>query len=281
MASSTKNVKLGVCRVYFGGVDQGLTKGGVETSVTTETHKTEVDQYGKTTVKEQVVGRNVSVKVPVAETTLQRMAALMPGSALVTDGVKASASLTFGVVTAATTVTIGGQEFTFSATAGGVYAVKIGANVAETIDNFIATVNRAGLQKALGGLSAVKTDALVVTIRAIDPGTEANAVTLTAASGVTASGAQLAGGVVETKARMEVTTGTGIDLLDLAQELRLHPINLPEHDFSEDFVIYKAATAGAMQFVYKLDGERIFNAEFNGYPDPTTGKLFAVGDPNA
>jgi hypothetical protein len=281
MASSTKNVKLGVCKVFYGGVDLGLTKGGVEVEVTTETYKVEVDQYGQTAIKEQVMGRNVSARIPMAESTLENMANLMPGAALVTDGVRASATLTFGAVTTATTVTIGGQAFTFSSTTGGLYAVKIGSTVAETIENFISTVNRAGLQKLIGGVVAIQTGTLVVTIRAVDFGTAGNAVTLVAASGITASGATLIGGVNQTKARLEVTTGTGTDLLDIAQELRLHPVNNADTDFSEDFVIHRAATPGALSFAYKMDAERIFNADFSGYPHPVTGKLFAIGDPNA
>ena len=167
MASSTENVKLGVCKILFDGVNLGLTKGGVEVTVTTETFKVEVDQYGKTPVKEFIMGRQVTVKVPLAETTIQNMARLMPG----------------------------------------------------------ATISGA-------------------------PGSE----TLT------------------------VTTGTGADLLELAKPLRLHPVSLPDANKSEDFVIYKAATPGALNFAYKLDAERIFNADFTGYPDSATGKLFAIGD---
>jgi len=281
MASTTKNVKLGVCKVFYGGVDLGLTKGGVEVAVTTETFKVEVDQYGKTPVKEQIMGRQVSAKVPMAETTLQNMANLMPGAALVTDGVKASATLTFGTVTASSTATIGGQVFTFVTTSPGLHSVRIGINVQETIDNFVSAVNRAGLQRLIGGVVAIQTAPTVVTIRAVDPGVAANAVTITAALGITASGATLTGGVAETRARLDVTTGTGADLLDLAQELRLHPVANADTDFSEDFVIHKAATPGALQFAYQLDAERIFNADFAGYPHPDTGKLFSIGNPNA
>lgn len=281
MASTTKNVKLGVCKVFYGGVDLGLTKGGVEVAVTTETFKVEVDQYGKTPVKEQIMGRQVSAKVPMAETTLQNMANLMPGAALVTDGVKASATLTFGTVTASSTATIGGQVFTFVTTSPGLHSVRIGVNVQETIDNFVSAVNRAGLQRLIGGVVAIQTAPTVVTIRAVDPGVAANAVTITAALGIAASGATLTGGVAETRARLDVTTGTGADLLDLAQELRLHPVANADTDFSEDFVIHKAATPGALQFAYQLDAERIFNADFAGYPHPDTGKLFSIGNPNA
>lgn len=283
MASSTKNVKLGVCRAYFGGIDLGLTKGGVEVSVTTETYKVEVDQYGKTPIKEQIQGRQVMAKVPMAETTLQGIASLMPGAALVTDGVRASGTLTVAAnPTAATTVTIAGQAISFVAGAPTTaYQVRIGATLQESLDRLIALINRLNLSPTTGGLVAVQTAPTVVTIRAVDPGIASNAVTLVAASGATASGATLTGGVNETKARLEVSTGTGTDLLDVAQELRLHPVNKSDTDFSEDFVIYKAATPGALQFAYQLDAERIFNADFMGYPDPVTGKLFAIGDPQA
>lgn len=78
MASSTKNVKLGVCKVFFDGVDLGYTKGGVEFSVSTQTHRVEIDQFGKTAINEYVMGRDAKVKVPLAETTLTNMAALFP-----------------------------------------------------------------------------------------------------------------------------------------------------------------------------------------------------------
>lgn len=49
MASSTKNVKLGACRVYYDGRDLGFTKGGVEFEVTTNTHDV-TDQLGETPI---------------------------------------------------------------------------------------------------------------------------------------------------------------------------------------------------------------------------------------
>lgn len=283
MASSTNNVQMGVCRAYFGGVDLGLTKGGVEVSVTTETYKVEVDQYGKTPIKEQIQGRTVSAKVPMAESTLENIAMLMPGATLITDGVRASATVTFASnPTAATTVTIGGQAFAFSVGKPvNIYGTKISATLQETVDAFIATVNRSGIQKVLGGITAFQSGAGVVTIRAIDFGTAQNAITLTAASGGTASGATLTGGVAKTTARLEVMTGAGVDTLDTAKELRLHPVTKADTDLTDDFIIYKAATPGALSFAYKLDAERIFNADFQGYPDPVTGKLFMIGDPNA
>lgn len=170
MASDIKNVKLGVCTVKFNGVDLGYTKGGVEVTVKTDTHKVNIDQFGKTPINEYIMGRDVQVKVPLAETTLENLVKIMPGATLITDSV--------------------------------------------------------------------------------DP----------------------------TKKVVNVNTGVGTNLLDIAQALVLRPVG--KTDASEDFTVFKAATAGALSFAYKLEDERIFNVEFSGYPD-ANGKLFAVGDTTA
>jgi hypothetical protein len=74
-----------------------------------------------------------------------------------------------------------------------------------------------------------------------------------------------------------VTTGVGVSLLDLAGELRLHPKGIPADDYSEDFVIPLAATSGGLNFAYEVEKERIFDVTFQGYPDPATEELFAIG----
>lgn len=84
--SDTRNVKLGVCKVYYDGVDLGYTKGGVEVTVTTETHKVEVDQFGKSPINELIMSRDARVKCPLAETTLANLVSIMPGATLVTGG---------------------------------------------------------------------------------------------------------------------------------------------------------------------------------------------------
>lgn len=174
MAATTndaKNVKLGVCKVLFDGQDLGFTKGGVDVTVATETHEVQVDQYGQTPINEYVMGRTVTVKVPLAETTLANLTKIMPGAKLVTD----------------------------------------------------ATANTA---------------------------------------------------------RVDVPVAVGQSLLDYAKTLVLHPIAKPEADKSDDFTVHLAATAGGLDFAYKLEDERIFNCEFKGYPNPQ-GILFSVGDPLA
>ena len=167
--SDVKNVKLGVCRVLFDGVDLGYTKGGVTVTVATETHKVNVDQFGQTAINEYITGRTVTAKVPLAETTLENLVAVMPGAILVTDS------------------------------------------------------------------------------------------------------------TTPTKKRVDVPTGVGLNLLDFAKPLVLHPIALPDANKSEDFVIPRAATAGALEFGYDLENERLYSCEFNGYPD-ANNKLFTVGD---
>lgn len=100
MASDTKNVKLGVCKVFFDSVDLGYTQGGVEVTVKTDTHKVTVDQFGKTSINEYIMGREVSVKVPLAETTLDNLVAIMPGATL-TSGTGADSAKKAVVVTTA------------------------------------------------------------------------------------------------------------------------------------------------------------------------------------
>src|SRR4051812_12774795 len=95
MPSNTENVKLGVCTALFDSADLGYTKGGVEVEVQTNTHEVTVDQMGETPIDEIITGRTVQVTVPMAETTLENLARVMPGSTLVSDGVKASGTVTF------------------------------------------------------------------------------------------------------------------------------------------------------------------------------------------
>jgi hypothetical protein len=87
MPSSPDNVKLGPCSVTFNAVDLGYTKGGVEVEVATTAADVKVDQFGDSPIDSVITGRTVKVKVPMAESTLDNLVAIMPGAALVTDGV--------------------------------------------------------------------------------------------------------------------------------------------------------------------------------------------------
>jgi hypothetical protein len=97
VASDTKNVKLGVCAVFYKGVDLGYTQGGVQVTVATQTHKVNIDQFGKSTVNEIIMSRDVSVKVPLAETTLDNLVATMPGASITGTGSDKKAIVTSGI----------------------------------------------------------------------------------------------------------------------------------------------------------------------------------------
>lgn len=85
--ANADNVHLGTCSVLFGATDLGLTKGGVEVQVQTQTYKITVDQFGSTEINEYITGRTAMVKVPMAETNVTLLAEVIPDSTLVTDGV--------------------------------------------------------------------------------------------------------------------------------------------------------------------------------------------------
>ena len=107
MASDTRNVKLGVCSITFGGVDLGYTKGGVEVTVSTETKEVSVDQFGQTPIDERIMARKVTAKTPLAETTIENMAKIMPGSTLTVAGTAAT-----GTITLSTAIPVAGDSVT-------------------------------------------------------------------------------------------------------------------------------------------------------------------------
>jgi hypothetical protein len=279
MASDTKNVKLGVCRVLFNGNDLGYTKGGVEVEVKTDTHEVNVDQFGKTPINEYIMGRSCTVKAPLAETTLDNLVATMPGATLVSDGVFATGTITIATQpTNGQTITVNGQTITFKTAASAPLEVTIGGTTAVTAANLASVLGGSSVPAiAAANYTAA---ANVVNVAYDLRGTAGNAFTLvtgTAGASVTMSGATLTGGVNATTNRVDVTSGIGIDLLAIAKELRLHPVAKADNDKSEDFVIPLCASSGALTFAYKLEDERVYNAEFKAYPDPNTNKLFYIG----
>lgn len=272
--SDTKNVKLGVCQVFYDGVDLGYTKGGVEVEVSTSTHKVMVDQFGESEINEYVLGRTVKIRTPLAETTLENLVKIMPGATLISSGgTAATGSITFGANPSnGDTVTLNGVVVTFGTD------VTIGVDVVETLSNLETYLNgSADASLAVATYSSDGVDDLTITYDEV--GTVGNSFTL-AASAATVSGATLSGGV-DPKKRVEVTNAVGTSLLAGAKEMRLHPQANAEDDYSDDFTVPLCATGGQVNYSYKLDEERVFNCEWTGYPDPQTKRLFFVGDPNA
>tara|TARA_R110000744_G_scaffold81833_12_gene160692 strand:+ start:4827 stop:5657 length:831 start_codon:yes stop_codon:yes gene_type:complete len=274
---------MGTCNISYDGVDLGLTMGGVEVDVTTSTHETKVDQYGDTIANEFIMGRMIAVKVPLAETTLENMEKIMPGATLTTDGVKASGTVTVSAVPIADeSVTVNGVEMVFKAVAD-VTAdqINLAADASAQAVAIAGAINSSSTAALL--LISATVDGAVVTVSYNDYGPTGNAVTLVdgTTGDVAVSGATLSGGVVATASKVAVTSGVGISLLDSAKELILHPVE-NVGDTSEDLIIPLAATPGGINFAYKHDQERVYMADFKGYPDATqSGLLFIYGDKTA
>lgn len=267
--SNTRNVKLGVCKVVYDGKDLGYTKGGVEVEVSTDTHKVTVDQFGQSEINEYIEKRSVLAKLPLAETTLENLVKIMPGATLIDNAVKQVTTVTVDTAADATdyTVTIAGQAFTFTsdadATQGEVALGLVAAISADVSVGFDAATTAADTDIVASDVvltAKESADVLVVTVNA-----NMSVVETTAA----AAGAK----------RVDVTNGIGSSLLDSAKELSLRPIGAT--DSNDDFTIPLAATAGALQFSYKFDEERIYNVEFMGYPNSVTKLLFTIGDKTA
>jgi hypothetical protein len=83
--SQVQNVRLGACNVMFGTVDLGLTKGGVNVTISTQTKAITVDQFGQSVMNDFIMGRSGTVKVPMAESDLVKLQVIIPGSVLITD----------------------------------------------------------------------------------------------------------------------------------------------------------------------------------------------------
>jgi len=268
MGCNTQNVKLGACFVKYDGVDLGLTKGGVEVEVSTETYPVTVDQYGETTVNEIIQKREVKVSVPLAETTLENLIRIMPGATLTDTGTKNVWTIDEATPQNTTdyTVTIDGTAYTM--TSGGA------ADEDEILAALADEINLSGQApvEAVHTLGA----SLVLTAKVSGVAIDVSV------SGGTLAAVETTPEVVGVK-RVDVSDAVNTDLLAIAKELILHPKALPFTDKSEDFIVPLAATAGALSFSYKHNEERTFPVEFMGYIDCSQNPaiLFKFGDSDA
>jgi hypothetical protein len=84
------NVPIGAAKVEYGDTNPtvfDITKGGIVFSASTSTQDITVDQYGDSVVKSIMKGRKAEVTVPFALHDLDKLAAVIPNSTLVTDSV--------------------------------------------------------------------------------------------------------------------------------------------------------------------------------------------------
>ncbi len=268
MGCNTQNVKLGACFVKYDGVDLGLTKGGVEVEVSTETYDVTVDQFGETLVNSIIQKREVKVSVPLAETTLENLIRVMPGATMVDTGTKGVWTLDEAVAQNTTeyTVTIDGTAYSYTSDAD--------ATEDEILAGLADAINLSGQAPVTAVATAGVSLVLTAKVSGYTP-------TITVSGGTLAS-VNTTPPVAGVK-RVDVSDAVNTDLLSLARELVLHPKALPFSNKSEDFIIPLAATAGAISFAYKHDEERVFNVEFMGYVDcgQSPAILFKFGDSSA
>jgi len=280
MANDPKNINLGPCRVRWGGVDLGLTKGGVEVEGMTETKEVTVDQFGNTPVNEYITGRKLTVKCPFAETDVDTLHALMrnSGAVLVDDGVKATGTIVFsGQPANNDTLVVNGTTYTFKTAATLLRDIKIGATQADSVINLLIVL-QASTDANTAKANYELTNATTITVTFGVTGVAGNAFTLVRTGTAMTVPATLTSGAASTRKRVEVSTGTGISLQASSKELWLRPIAAADNDFSQDFVIPLAGTGGNITFAYKNDEERVFNLSFTGYPNASTRLLFIYGD---
>ncbi len=287
MSNSPTNIRVGPCRVRFGGRDVGLTKGGVDVELKTTTKLVQVDQFGNTPVDEYITGRELTVKCPFAETDLDSIYAMLKNSqtAMIdTSGVKATGSFTFTAnPIAGDTLNINGAVYTFETVVAfpptADNQILIGATPIATAANIVSVLQESSNPLVLAATYTASPTAGTVNVTAFQSGTAGNAITLSATLATQADVTVVAmtGGVNTTMKRVEIYTGIGESLMAVGQTLVLHPQNKNDDDQSEDFVVPIANTSGAFTLAYKLDQERVFNLTFTGYPDSVTKRLCYYG----
>jgi len=268
MSSSTTNVKLGICTIVYNGIDLGYTKGGVEVEVATETYKSMVDQFGNTPIKEYITGRTCVVRCPLAETTLENLNRIMPGSTFTDNATKQVTTFTEAAPVNATIymITVNGRNYQFLTT----------STTEVDLSNGLAAAVNADPDRAMD--ATVVADELVLTART--SGVTYIAIEATASDGAFDTVVETTAAATGTK-RVDVVTAVSTDLLAIAGTLKLHPVSAGA-DLNEDFTVPLAGVAGALAFSYKLDEERLYSVEFNAYPnDALGGLLFQVGDTSA
>ncbi|SCY88468.1 hypothetical protein [Alkaliphilus peptidifermentans] len=87
-----ENVYIGCQKIKYGGIDLGHTDGGCEFTYTPEYTDILVDAYGTTVADKVLTGEAVTVKVPLAEFTLERLKSAIPSGTLAGDVLKIGSS---------------------------------------------------------------------------------------------------------------------------------------------------------------------------------------------
>lgn len=87
---SVTNVKIGACKVLYGGTDLGHTKGGVTVSYEPEYADKSVDKWGNSKIGRALIGEQLTVTVPLAELSIANLLKVIPASTSVNGGLGAT-----------------------------------------------------------------------------------------------------------------------------------------------------------------------------------------------
>ena len=88
------NLELGPCVVKYGvsgaEVDLGFTMGSVTVAIETEVADVTADQLGTTILKQIITGRNATITIPFAETSIELFSKMIPLASFVQDATTAT-----------------------------------------------------------------------------------------------------------------------------------------------------------------------------------------------
>lgn len=310
-----ETIKIGVCDCFWRPfptqsnptpeeIYLGLTKGGVELAYTPSWHEIQVDQFGKTATESVLIGEEIAVKVPLAETDLGKLKLFSHTATEVSSPVTDAPAQT-QIETATVVGTIeadGAGNVEVVVTASGMInspkTIEVPVENEDDADTVAGKIRTALSEDedVLAYFTVSGDDTSVVLTRKVAQSNDETmniSITNGNCSGLTDSPESTdtrLGSVEQTRIRQKLTFGRkpGLRLEGVAGQLRVHPIAMGTSN-DEDVIIYRAVNRAPLQLNYKLDEERIFSTEFRGIvgrqtvEDELAGKdgafLWQIGNP--
>ena len=249
----------------------------MDVSIKTTTKTINVDQHGDSPINEVILGRTLTVKCPFSEADLDTFYALMKPSGATLAGTAAAGSGSIQVKSAPAdgdTLKVNGLTITFASPA-------TADNFAGAVVYIDGTVNTAANMAMVIGAHATDVQATVSNDTVLLEGDNDTALNVTGTF-ATADSVVISmnnnGSATPGKRKVTISANAGLSLFKGAQELVLHPTNLPDNDRSEDFTVPLASLPGSLDFAYRFDTQRIYTGTFTGYVDPQTDVLCYMGD---
>lgn len=308
-----ETIKIGVCDCFWrptpteaiptpDEIYLGLTKGGVELTYTPEWHEITVDQFGNSVTESVLIGEQVQVNVPLAETDLDKLSMFSHTATKVSASEVQTGTVQIETTTVSGSVSLAGNAEVIVTSKDLVDSTKTILVAVEESDEAITVAEKIRqslttdpdiselftvsgedsniiLTKKLVG----ETDELLNI--SIDNG-DCEGLDKIAISANTQSGSPT---ITQTKEKLTFGRKPGYRLEGLAGRIRLHPIALGNSN-EEDVIIYKAVNKAPLQLNYKLDEERIYSTEFHGIVERQSAEdeiqgvdgsfLWQIGDPS-